>query len=45
VATGINETDNFYDIDELKLAALMAITRGLGAQPARTAQSVEKAGT
>lgn len=30
VATGINETGNFYDIDPEKLAELMAITRELG---------------
>ncbi|MDG2406419.1 MAG: adenine phosphoribosyltransferase [Paracoccaceae bacterium] len=43
VATGINEADNFYDIDESKLAELIAITRGLVAQRTLTAQSVEKA--
>jgi predicted TIM-barrel enzyme len=30
VATGINRPDNFYDIDPARLAALMAITRGIG---------------
>lgn len=30
VATGINETNNFYDIDPIKLAQLMQITRDLG---------------
>lgn len=30
VATGINETGNFYDIDPAKLAELMAITRDIG---------------
>lgn len=31
VATGINEDGNFYDIDPARLAALLAITRELGA--------------
>ncbi|MEM7377019.1 MAG: adenine phosphoribosyltransferase [Pseudomonadota bacterium] len=30
VATGINHTDNFYDIDPARLAALMAVSRQLG---------------
>ncbi len=30
VATGINETGNFYDIDPNKLADLLAITRNIG---------------
>lgn len=30
VATGINETGNFYDIDPDRLARLMAVTRDLG---------------
>ena len=30
VATGINETDNFYDIHPEKLAKLMRVTRALG---------------
>lgn len=30
VATGINETNNFYDIHPEKLARLMAVTRALG---------------
>jgi uncharacterized protein len=30
VATGINETGNFYDIDPQKLAELMAISRKIG---------------
>lgn len=30
VATGINQTNNFYDIDPKRLAALMAITRRIG---------------
>ncbi|MFK7835984.1 MAG: adenine phosphoribosyltransferase [Sulfitobacter sp.] len=30
VATGINEPDNFYDIDPDRLAALMQVTRRLG---------------
>ena len=30
VATGINETDNFYDIHPEKLAHLLQVTRGLG---------------
>ncbi len=30
VATGINEAENFYDIDPKRLAALLAVTRELG---------------
>ncbi|MEM1432229.1 MAG: adenine phosphoribosyltransferase [Pseudomonadota bacterium] len=32
VATGINEPDNFYDIDPARLEALLHVARGLGAQ-------------
>lgn len=30
VATGINHTDNFYDIDPMRLRALMAVTKDIG---------------
>lgn len=33
VATGINESGNFYDIDPEKLNALLRLTRNLGKQP------------